>query len=241
MSYLEYWQWQQQQQDKMELSNKDIIFASLMGSNAVGTVQRMSLVQNELQKHVPLKIPFLPFVNTEVQQDSSGIRPKFSVNMAEAPTPKDQQYFPLSFSFKDKGVSWLFPFEPMINISSGNNVIKRNVAKQGDTLIGTIKERWSRKDFEITVTGFLMGSIQTGRVEDCFPKKQMQQLFDYLKYSKEFYVYCTPLQILGINKVVVEDYSFPFTKGENVQAYELKLVSDHSYELLIEDKPLTNV
>lgn len=241
MSYLEYWQWQQQQQVNMELSNKDIIFASLMGSNAVGTVQRMSLVQNELQKHVLLKIPFLPFVNTEIVTSSSKIDPQFSFNTAEAPTPEDQQYFPLSFSFSQYGAKWLFPYEPMINISSGNNIIKRNVAKQGDTLIGTIKERWNRKDFEITVTGFLMGSIQTGKVDDCFPKEQMRQLFEYLKYSKEFFINCEPLELMGINKVVVEDYIFPFTKGENVQAYELKLTSDHGYELLIEDKPLTNV
>lgn len=212
-----------------------------MGSNAVGTVQRMSLIQNELQKHVLFKVPFLPFVNKETIESDSAIRPELSINRADAPTPEDQQYFPLSFSFSQYGAKWLFPYEPMINISSGNNIIKRNVAKQGDTLIGTIKERWSRRDFEITVTGFLMGSIQTGKVDDCFPKEQMRQLFDYLKYSKEFFIDCEPLELLGINKVVVEDYSFPFTKGENVQAYELKLVSDHSYELLIEDKPLENV
>jgi hypothetical protein len=28
--------------------------------------------------------------------------------------------------------------------------------KQGDRLTGTIKERWNRKDFDITVTGVLI-------------------------------------------------------------------------------------
>ena len=76
-------------------------------------------------------------------------------------------------------------------------------------------------------------SHRTGKFEECFPREQMQRLFEFLKYNKEFYIYCAPLEILGIIKVVVEDYSFPFTKGENVQAYDLKLTSDDFYNLLV--------
>jgi hypothetical protein len=217
----------------MELTGKDLIFASLMGSNAVGTIQRTKLVQNELSKHVLPRIPFLPFQNESVIAQQS-LNPTMILNETDLPISEDQQFFPLSFSF-DQGrkTKWLFPYEPMITISSGNTVIKRNVAKQGNKLIGTIKERWNRKDFDITVTGVLMGSLMRGKVEDCFPREQMQRLFEFLKYNKEFYIYCAPLEILGITKVVVEDYTFPFTKGENVQAYDLKLTSDDFYNLLV--------
>lgn len=216
------------------ITQKDILFASLMGINAIGTIERSQLVQNELQKRVLPSIPFLPVLN-ENDISQSGFQANFNLNEVDAPLPEDQHFFPLSFSFTETGQKWLFPFEPMINISSGNNIIKRNVSKQGSELVGTVKERWSRKDFDIQVTGALIGSKLRGKPSDCFPKTQMIQLFDYLKYHKEIFIYCEPLQILGITKVVVEDYSFPFTKGENVQAFDLKLCSDFSYNLLIEE------
>lgn len=216
----------------MALTDKDILFASLMGSNAVGTIERSRLVQDELSKRVLPRIPFLPLQNKSVIADEN-LNPSWLINQTDLPIPESQQFFALSFSLTQGGERWLFPYEPMITISSGNTIIKRNVAKQGDKLIGTIKERWNRKDFDITVTGVLMGSITTGKFEDCFPRDQMQKLFEFLKYNKEFFIYCAPLEILGINKVVVEDYSFPFTKGENVQAYDLKLTSDDFYNLLV--------
>ena len=86
------------------------------------------------------------------------------------------------------------------------------------------------------MTGALIGAFQKGKPADCFPHVQMLKLFDFLIYAKEIYVYCYPLKLLGITKVVVEDYSFPFTKGENIQAYDFKLTSDHAYNLLDEVK-----
>lgn len=223
----------------MVLDNQDILFASLMGSRAVNLIQNANVVNNELAKHVLPVIPFLPLKNnTNVSIDRGS-----AINVNDNWTTPDaideqKQFFPFSFSFSQNSIRWTFPYEPMLNISSGNNIVKRNVAKQGEKLIGSIKERWSRKDFEITVTGVLIGSIMQGKPEDCFPKDQFIQLFNFLKYAKELYVYSHPLDLLGITKVVVEDYSFPFTKGENVQAYELKLVSDFDYQLLLEKKYL---
>lgn len=221
----------------MALDNKDILFASILGSRAVGLIQRSNIVQNELTKQVLPPIPFLPLKKENgIDQVKSSDYSSFNNWQQQDKIPEAKQFFPLSFSFTEGGQKWTFPYEPMINISSGNNIVKRNVAKQGDKLIGTIKERWSRKDFDITVTGVLIGSIMQGKVEDCFPKLQLVELFEYLKYNKEIYIYCEPLEILGITKVVVEDYTFPFTKGENVQAYELKLTSDYPYNLLIKEE-----
>lgn len=225
----------------MALDNQDILFASLMGSRAVNLIENVNVLQNELSKRVLPVIPFIPLKNKVIVSSESRLN-SFDYDVegknwqVQDSVPEAKQFFPLSFSFTEGGQKWLFPFEPMINISSGNNIIKRNVAKQGDKLVGTIKERWSRKDFEIQVTGALIGSIVKGSVEECFPKAQMEKLFEFLIYHKQLYVYCEPLEILGITKVVVEDYSFPFTKGENVQAYDLKLTSDDSYNLIVKEK-----
>lgn len=220
----------------MALDNQDLIFASLMGSRAVNLIQNANILNNELANHVLPVIPFLPLKNENNVSSNKGR----AINLEDNWTTRDaveeqRQFFPLSFSFKENGQKWLFPYEPMMNISSGNSVVKRNVAKQGNKLTGTIKERWSQKDFDITITGVLIGSIMQGKPEDCFPREHFIKLFEFLKHSKEIFIYSYPLELLGITKIVVEDYSFPFTKGENVQAYELKLTSDYSYELLIKE------
>lgn len=217
------------------MNQTDLIFASLVGSKVAESIPRFNQVQNELGKHVLPPIPFLPFQNKESysEADSYGYN---NLWQADKQLSAEQQYFP--FSFEWDGKKYTLPYEPMINISGGNEIIRRNVAKakpkNGSPLTGTIKERWNRKDYEITITGFLMGSILTGNVEQCFPKKDFEMLRNILTAPKRLKVFCEPLQLLDIHYIVIEDFSFPFTKGENVQAYEIKAYSDFDYNLLLD-------
>lgn len=226
----------------MALSNRDILFASLVGSEVVKLVPRFTALENELSKHVLPVVPFLPIRNQlgiDTGQPSNIVG---DIWQADRPQSESEQFFPLSLSIDEGGTFFLLPYEPMITITSKNNVVKRNVAKQdpekNDKFQGTIKERWSRDDYQIQITGYLMGSMLTGNVEDCFPLKDFQILANILTSASSIKVKCPPLAQLGINYMVIEDFSFPFTKGENVQAYNIKAVSDFSYQLLIEE---TNV
>lgn len=219
------------------MDNQDILFLSLMGAGKVAEVQRFNAVQNELSKRVLPAIPFLP-IKSQSQISTARYDNSFNPWQASEPIPEEKQFFPLSFSFTETGQKWTFPFEPMISINSGNNIIERNVAKQNEHMIGTIKERWSRKDFEITITGAMIGSMMKGSPEECYPVDQMIKLFDFLKFKKEIFVHSFPLEKLGVTKLVVYDYSFPFTKGENVQAYEIKTKSDFAYKLLVKEEDL---
>jgi hypothetical protein len=219
------------------MGNTDILFASLVGSKIVEMVPRLTAVQNELMKHVLPPLPFLPFRNSD---GITQVTPEEYLNLWEADRPlsEEQQFFPFKLSI-DNGATWfLLPYEPMISISGKNNIIKRNVAKynveNSNSFFGTIKERWSQDDYEITITGVLMGSLLRGNMEDCFPRADFEKLKKILTHAKEVRVTCAPLELLGINKIVIEDFTFPFTKGENVQAYDIKVVSDTSYNLLIE-------
>ena len=234
----------------MAYNNTDILFASLVGSKV--SIPRFNAVQNELMKHVLPPIPFLPIKN-EVNIDSvdddfelreenfAASKSDFSSDLwrADAPTPTDRQFFPLSFEGKD-GQTYTLPYEPMISISGKNTIIRRNVAKaksttiDGKSLGGSIKERWTQEDYEITITGVLIGSLLTGSVNECYPIKDFEKLRDFMTAPKSLKVFCELLQLLGINKIVIEDFSFPFTKGENVQAYEIKAYSDYDYKLLLD-------
>jgi len=218
----------------MALDNQDILFASLLGSYAVGQIQRFNTLQNELQKHVLPPIPFLPFKNTiDIAQKEKTSDVQFTWE-ADTPLSETQQYQPTSFAFEGRNTKFLFPYEPMLTISSGNTIAESNVAKQGDAFRGTIKERWSANDWDITITGVLIGSMLRGTHEDCFPRKQLDELFEYLIAAKRIQIFNAALEPLGILYCVVYDYSFPFTKGENVQAYEIKCKSDDAFNLLIQ-------
>lgn len=221
----------------MALTETDLLYTSLVGSRLVKFLPRLGVIQNELQKHVLPVLPFLPLQNTEgVPAVKSEVFE--GLNMADPPTPEEKQFFPLSLSI-DEGQTWfLLPYETMINISSKNTVVKRNVAKWKESegvksRIGTIKERFNQDDWQIDITGVLIGSIMTGKVDDCFPINDFQKLVKILKKVK-VRVKCPPLELLDISTIVIEDFSFPFTKGENVQAYTITAYSDYSYNLILD-------
>lgn len=216
----------------MEYNNTDILYASLVGSKLSS---RFGVVQDELMKDVLPPIPFLPFKeSTEIKEAESDYDAELW--QADKPTPKEEQFFPLTFEID--GQQYLLPYEPMISINGKNTIIRRKIAKAktkgGDKIGGSVKERWSQDDYEITITGVLIGSLITGSVKECFPISDFVKLKDIMTAPKSLVVYCEPLNLLGINKIVIEDFSFPFTKGENVQAYEIKAYSDHDYKLLLD-------
>lgn len=207
---------------RLKMNNQDLIFSALMGSRSFKTIERLSLVQNDLTVK---GLPNIPYLSTRPEIDR---------------IPEQQQYFPLSFAFTSNGTKWTFPFEPIISVTGGNEIKMSNVSrhgtdKKGNSLTGTMKERLHAKDFEITITGVLMGKQLIGKPEDCFPIKQMSELFEYLILAGHIYVYSHLLELMGINQIVIVDYSFPFTKGENVQAYEIKALSDYPHSLIVKE------
>lgn len=218
------------------MGNTDILFASLVGSKVVKMIPRLEAVQNELMKHVLPPIPFLPFRNDEGVIDVSA-EEYLNLWEADKPLSKEQQFFPFSLSIDEGKTFFRLPYEPLISISGKNVIAKRRVAKwnaeNAKQLTGTIKERWAQDDYEITITGVLMGSLLRGNMEDCFPRADFEKLKEVLTHAKQIKVNCAPLELLGINDIVVDDFSFPFTKGENVQAYGIKACSDFAYNLLL--------
>ena len=228
----------------MEFNEKSILFASLLGSKVAQQIPRFETVQNEIGKRVLPPISFLPFKNNPVKiNEPEGNFNPGELWMADAPKSESEQFFPFTFIDSETGEKFLLPYEPMLSISSKNNIVKRTVAKIGseEKQQGTVKERWSRDDYEIKITGALIGSILTGDVSQCFPRNDFQKLRDILIKKKKWGVQCEPLQLLGIDWIIVEEMNFPFTKGENVQAYEISVISDFEYSLLLDDKDVENV
>ena len=133
---------------------------------------------------------------------------------------------PLYIGLKDDA-EWMLPIEPLISISGKNVIVKRNVAKSEHR--GSIKERWAEDDFSISIQGsFVHPDLRT------YPENDVQQLMYYISQKRALSVKNYLFAMLGIHQIIVESYSFPFSKGENVQNYSIEAYSDDLYELFID-------
>lgn len=121
---------------------------------------------------------------------------------------------------------WLLPVEPLITVSGKNIIIKRNVAKSNNR--GSIKERWAQDDYQITIEGLFTTIDSTD-----YPENDLKK-FKRLCEAKEPIDVLSPLfEIFGINRIVIENYELPFTKGPENQSFSIKALSDDDWELLI--------
>ncbi|NRR90639.1 hypothetical protein HSX10_03575 [Winogradskyella undariae] len=188
-----------------------------------------------------------PFLSNDVTiAKSEGEYSDPEIWKADEPLHKNNQYFPLAFKSKADTQAYYLPYEPILDITGRNQIIRRYPvkypkdlqtkasAKKTNAMIGSIKEHWNSDDYEITIRGVLIGSIISGNVEQCYPREDFERLKDYVTKAEALDVFSEPLQLLGINQVVVESFTFPFTKGENVQAYEIKAYSSQDPQVLIQ-------
>ncbi|MBR1644321.1 MAG: hypothetical protein IJ684_02995 [Bacteroidales bacterium] len=127
----------------------------------------------------------------------------------------------------ENGTAYRFPTDPVLAVSGKNVITRRYVAK--GSLRGTVKESWSLDDFEITISGVLIGkdaeelnSMVQELVDVCESGETLAVENEWLNEGKR------------ICHLVVESYQFPHTKGLTNQAYVLKCYSDDSVKILEE-------
>lgn len=165
----------------------------------------------------------LNFNNITTTNDKITVRE--AVNLVQSGSSASM-VLPLYFYLPD-GTRWLFPIEPLISISGKNIIVRRHVAKSEKR--GSIKERWAEDDLQINIQGALVHSdLHT------YPETELKKLYQAVTQRKAIKVENELLQLLDVHYIVVEPYSFPFSKGENVQNFSIDAYSDDSYNLLIE-------
>lgn len=138
---------------------------------------------------------------------------------------------PLKIKFEDE-LSWYqFPLDPVISVGCKNIIVRRNVLKNtpGKVRRGTVKELWSQDDFEIQIAGLFQNPDA-----DAIPEDHIRKLRNYCEAGKIVEVQSALLSIFNINRMVIEDYNFPHTRGMANQMFSLKCYSDDNFDLLIE-------
>lgn len=119
-----------------------------------------------------------------------------------------------------------FPFDPIISLSFKNIITRRTVTK-GDKR-GTIKERWTEDDVEITITGVFIN-------KDGEYPPEVEKLRAFFNCHQAVDVICDYLNQKDINQITIESLDLPHTKGAENQAFEIKAYSDDVFQLLIEE------
>ncbi|MGM9774896.1 MAG: DUF6046 domain-containing protein [Candidatus Egerieousia sp.] len=125
---------------------------------------------------------------------------------------------------------WLLPFEPLVSVSGKNVIIKKQVSK--GTVRGSIKERWTQDDYDISISGILMSTAS-----NVYPTDDVAKLRSMCEAAK-LQVSGPLMEIFSISQIVVESFDFPFTTGAQNQAYTIKAVSDDMYKLLLKKEDL---
>jgi len=177
-----------------------------------------------------------------------GITPSsvgFDADVPEVALPDKTEYTrfgtpmvaPLKFKKSSDTINdwWLFPIEPLITIDGENILVRRNVAKVPSTLNkrrGTIKERWMQGDYAITIEGvFIDNSTQLS-----FPVEDTRRLKEFCESREAIDVQCPLFEALHIDRIVIDKWNLPFTKGIENQSFRITAFSDDDWDLLIKIK-----
>ncbi len=139
--------------------------------------------------------------------------------------------FPLYFKVEG-GEWWLLPYEPQITLQGTNIIVKKQVSK--GSVRGTIKERWSQGDYQVNISGILIGKHGE------YPGADVKLLRAFCEAGRVL-VKSPLLEIFSINQVVIESWSMPFTAGVANQAYTISALSDDIYKLLLRKEDLKQV
>lgn len=181
-----------------------------------------SLVLNELGLHalgyaLPPGVPFkyVPTVSGGKKEEVSSYGGNLNLS---------QDYLSLR---SDGGQEYCFRLDPIMAVSGKNIIARRYVAK--GSLQGTVKESWSQDDYDITISGVLIGEDAKDLNE------QVQELQTMLVSGESLAVVNDLLNDgYGITRLVVDSFQFPHTKGLQNQGYSIKCYSDSSINILEE-------
>lgn len=139
--------------------------------------------------------------------------------------------FPLYLA-KEGEPWWLLPYEPQVTIQGSNVLVKKQVSK--GSVRGTIKERWAQGDYNLSISGILIGENNT------YPSDDVKKLRSLCEGGK-ILVKSPQMELFSITQIVVEDWSIPFTAGQANQGYTINAVSDDIYKLLLRREDLKQI
>ncbi len=125
---------------------------------------------------------------------------------------------------------WLLPYEPKIAVRGKNVITRRMIAKRKEGGYGTVKELWTKDDWEVIIYGTLFDHNRPNEL----PTEYISKLSSLCSLGKPLIIDNALLAALGIGQIAIADYRFPETPGIGYQNFEIVAYSDSNFNLLIE-------
>ncbi len=118
---------------------------------------------------------------------------------------------------------------PVISVSCNKTIVETALTERR----GTVKELISTKDYEITIRGLLLNTSND------FPEDDVTALRELFEQNAAVQIKCALTDIFlirpdrsGSDNVVITEISFPPISGvKNVRPYEIKMLSDETFNL----------
>ena len=122
---------------------------------------------------------------------------------------------------------YALPIDPVISVTGKNRITRRNVMKTNEYTEhrGSVKELWSQDDYEVNIAGVI--------VSHRFPENNLRIIKNICEARQAVNVKSLLLGLLGITRITIEDFTFPFTKGQENQMYTIKAYSDDKFDLFV--------
>jgi hypothetical protein len=161
-------------------------------------------------------------IKGEYEDSEDIIKGKYLGNLYQAP---------LSIKLENDPEWWMLPFDPVMSITGKNIIVRRNVLKtdENSSHRGSIKETWSQDDYEVNIAGVLIGE------DGERPEADLMKLRTYFESREPILVSNELFRIFNIERLAVESYALPFTKGVENQTFTIKGYSDDMFDLFIRE------
>lgn len=134
-------------------------------------------------------------------------------------------YMPLVLEKLKKGEKEYILESAIVEINRQKNIVTTVVQGRDSS----VKELINNGDYQITVSGV----IATKGVG--YPKDSVKDFETFLVAKESIKITHQVMNLLGINQLVITDYSIPYTPFMNMQAYSFNAMSDKPIELVINE------
>jgi hypothetical protein len=155
--------------------------------------------------------------------------PGLAIDRATVAETGVQMQMPFCLGETTRGL-WLLPIEPLVAVRGRNVITRRTIAKLKDRSFGSVKELWTKDDYEIIITGMLYDHTKPNEL----PQQLITRLDGLCSLKKPLYAQCALLEALGASQIIIESWEFPPTPNIGYQAYSIKAFSDQNFNLFIE-------
>jgi hypothetical protein len=117
----------------------------------------------------------------------------------------------LTFTSKKLGKSFKLQTEPLVMLRRKKNLVKTVIAGNSRKPGGMVVEQVNHSYYTIDIVGYLINRDQT---KPRYPQDQVIALREMADSGEALDVDCSLLKLFGINKMVIEDVTWPPGQGK---------------------------